>query len=355
MQQLRSSARVRASLGLVAFVVAGCVAPKADVTAVLPAASQDAARMKRVAVLPFATHNGADVTGDVETLLASIVVDDKRYFDVVERQRLNALARELKLAESGALDVKTASRLGKMLAANGIYLGRISRSDWSDQRYMEPRQVCVQREQKRDKRGNMTEGACLRWQNMQAHCVTRTASFEFAPRLVSVETGSIVYSRSHAGEAKSVACSEPGGQGAQALTDAQTLLSNARGMALASFRRDVAPSLEARKIDLLDSDERISANGKERFNSALAFARARRMDRACKDWEELNATESQSPDLVFNLGVCAEADGRIDQAYRHYMAADALLKAPNKTVSSALTRVRHDLQNRGKVENQLRR
>lgn len=344
-----------AALAAVLLVV-GCAAPTTSTIYVEPAVSQEASGMKRVAVLQFETLHGADITGDVETLLAGIMVNERRYFDVVERQRLGALMTELKLASRGALDERTASKLGRMLAANGMYMGRVSRNEWSDQRFTESRQVCGQYEQKRDKKGKVQDGACQRWNNVQVNCTLRTATFEFSPKLVSVESGSIVYARSHVGEAKVKACTEPAGQGSQPLVDGTRLLADARLVALEGFRRDVAPSLRTRSITLLESTERIaSSQARERFKGALEFAKGKRLDRACEIWQEISATESRSPDLAYNLGVCAESNGDPDRALALFNAADRLLDAPNKTISAALERARKDRRDRAKVESQLRR
>lgn len=345
-----------ACVGVAAIVVAaGCAAPKIETAQLVPARNQEASSLKRVAVLPFTPFNGADVTGDVETLLAGIVINDSRYFDVVERQRLSALLAEMRLASTGVIDDSTASRLGKMLAANGVYLGRVSRNDWSDQRVAERRQICTQYEQRRDRQGNLFNAGCLRWQETTAQCTIRTAFFEFAPKLVSVESGAIVYARDHAGEVQAKACSEPGAGGSQPLSDPRTLLAEARRKALDSFRLDVAPSTQARSIVVLDSADRIAAPAaKERFKAAVTFAGGRRLDRACEIWQELAATESNSPELAYNLGLCAETSGDMGRALELYTAADRQLNAPNSTITSALERVRKDSQDRSRLERQLR-
>lgn len=357
MQRHRANAIAICTVAAAALLLQGCAAPRVEMNYVVPATSREASAMKRVAVLPFGSLRGTDVTGDVETMLASIVINDQRYFEVVERQRLDAVSRELRLSRDvAAVDPASASRLGKMVAASGIYMGRISRNEWSDQRFTESRQVCARYEQKRDKKGHVTNGACQRWQNAQAHCVIRTANFELAPKLVSVESGTIVYSQSHVGQAKDKACSEPDGQGSQPLADGSKLLIDAKMMALESFRQDVAPSVRSRAISMLDSTDRIgSPTAKERFKSALSFAKEQRLDRACEIWQEISATESRSADLTFNLGVCAETAGHVDRALSLYTAADRLLDVPNKTVSEALVRARKDSQDRAKVEAQMRR
>ena len=194
------------------LVIVGCAAPttKVDISVLEPAKSADAPRLRRIAVMQFQAQGDLDITGDVETMLAGIVVNDRRYFDVVERRQLKALLIELKLGERGALDDSTVSRLGKMLGANGVYMGTVTRAAWSDQRSDEPRKICVRRKIKRTKKGKTYESGCAQWRDTVAHCTIRTANFDFLPKLVSIETGAIVYSRHHAGETKSKSCREPG-------------------------------------------------------------------------------------------------------------------------------------------------
>lgn len=344
------------SVSLVIVLVAtGCATPKVETEQLVPARSPEASRLKRVAVLPFSGLNGADVTSDVETLLAGIVIQESRYFEVVERQRLSALMSELRLASTGVIDDSTASRLGKMAAANGIYLGRVTRNDASDQQVVETRQVCVLYEQKTDRRGNIVNGACQRWQQVAVRCTIRSAFFEFAPKLVSVESGAIVYARNHAGEAQAKSCAEPDSRNNQPLPDQRSLLSDARRKALDGFRLDVAPSTQTRSIAVLNSADRISSPpAKERFSAGVKFAGERRLDRACEIWQEIAATETSSPELAYNLGLCAESSGDLERALELYTVADRRLQAPNSIISAALARVRNDQQNRSKLSQQLR-
>ncbi|MCA9181836.1 MAG: hypothetical protein KDA51_10300, partial [Planctomycetales bacterium] len=297
-----------------------------------------------------------DVTSDVEAVLAGIVVNDRRYFDVVERRRLNSLLSEVTLAERGLVDSSTASRLGKMLGANGVYMGKVTNSAWSDQHSTEPRTICARREMKRHKNGNTYEGGCVRWRSTVAKCTTRTAKFEFVPKLVSIETGAIVYSRAHSGEQVAMSCREPDTGASAPISDGAQLLIEAKKEALESFRRDIAPMQTTRTIDVLGATERIrSPQMKERFSNALAFAKEHRLDRACEMWREIALSEHDSPELSHNLGVCLEVTGDLDSALSHYNQADRLLAQPNKSISAALDRVQSDMASRVRLKAQMRR
>jgi hypothetical protein len=342
----------------VASVMVGCAAPvsKVGVSVLEPAKSSEATRIRRVAVMQFEAKDRIDVTGDIETMLAGIVVDERRYFEVVERRQLNALLAELRLGERGLLDNSTVSKVGKMLGANGVYLGKVTSAAWSDQRSNEPRSICAQREIKRDKKGKSYEAGCARWRETAASCITRTATFEFLPKLVSIETGTIVYSRAHSGEAISKSCREPDTGASAPISGGEQLLSNAKMVAMESFRRDVAPVATARAIDVLGPGDRIgSPQMKERFSNALAFAKEGRLDRACEMWREIATSEQNSPELIYNLGVCAEVAGDLEGAKTLYTRADRLLMQPNKSISAALSRVQSDQASRAKLRTQMQR
>lgn len=357
-QAVRSGLMLPLLMLAVLGVLLGCAAPvsKVGVSVLEPAKSSEATRIRRVAVMQFEAKDRHDVTGDVETLLSGIVVDEKRYFEVVERRQINVLMGELRLGERGLLDDSTVSRLGKMLGANGVYLGKVTRAAWTDQRSNEPRSICAQREIKRDKKGKAYEAGCARWRETFASCTTRVASFEFLPKLVSIETGTIVYSRGHAGEATSKSCREPETGASAPIAGGEQLLLDAKMAAMESFRRDVAPVATARAIDVLGAGERIgSPQMRERFTNALAFAKEGRLDRACEMWREIASSEHNSPELIYNLGVCAEAAGDLEGAKNLYTKADRLLAQPNKSISAALSRVQSDQASRAKLRTQLQR
>ncbi|MBT9465526.1 CsgG/HfaB family protein [Hydrogenophaga sp.] len=339
-------------------MIAGCAAPvtKVGVNVLEPAKSSEATRIRRVAVMQFEAKDRVDVTGDIETMLAGILVDERRYFEVVERRQLNALLGELRLGERGLLENSTVSQVGKMLGANGVYLGKVTSASWSDQRSNERRSVCSQREIKRDKKGKSYDAGCARWRETSASCTTRIATFEFLPKLVSIETGTIVYSRAHSGEVTSKSCREPDTGASAPITSGEQLLLNAKMVAMDSFRRDVAPMATARTLDVLGPGERIGApQMRERFNNASAFAKEGRLDRACEMWRDVAVSEQNSPELFYNLGVCAEVTGDLESASNFYARADRLLTQPNKSISAALVRVQADQASRAKLRTQLQR
>lgn len=341
-----------ASVACLALATAGCVAPPTQtaIPVTVAARSGDATRLKSVAVLPFATQGNIDITPEIEAALAGVVVDGKPFFTVVERQRINELLRELKRQESGIIDPETARKVGKMMGARGVYTGAITRTDTNDSRYNEERQRCIQYQTLYDKKGNRYQGMCLQAQKYLVSCTKRVGVFSFAPKLVDVETGRIVYATDVKGEAQAAVCADS----QHPLPSQQELFDQAKRKAIDQFRRDVAPSTMTLRITILEEGDRLKTEtAKQTFGQGVAFAKGGRMDRACEFWNQLLDSEPDSFALVYDVGVCHESQGNLAQALAMYERADRTLTAPNNVVSSALARVRQNMENERKLRLQL--
>lgn len=353
-------------VALALLAAAGCSAPvKTATMSQLPANFSEAARLKRVVVLKFDTgggnprdrwsqpqSGGQDITPELEAQLAGVLINGQPHFTVVERARMNEALKEMRLAESGALDATTASRLGKMVAANGVYMGSVAQDGATDERYSERRSNCAQHKQEKDKKGRTYDGECQRWVDSQVGCVKRSATFAFTPRLVDVERGTIAYTKTISKTVSASGCSDQG----QQLSSADEMLREARQQALQEFRQDIAPYSKRVEIALMNStDGIVQPAAKDRFAGSLDFAKANRLDRACEIWRDLAASEGRSPALLYNRGACEEVGGNLEGALELYGRADRLLDKPDPTISAGLVRVRDAQAARAKAQGQLSR
>ncbi len=82
-----------------------------------------------LSVLPL-QHNGSERSLDTRGVALAEVISAQLapnpHFKLVERQRIDALFKELELGDVGPVDQKTAVRIGGMLGANVIALGSFS-------------------------------------------------------------------------------------------------------------------------------------------------------------------------------------------------------------------------------------
>ncbi|MBN1380876.1 MAG: hypothetical protein JXA41_04300 [Deltaproteobacteria bacterium] len=328
--------------------IAGCAPPSVKTTVLIPAASDNAARLKQIAVLPFDGRQGQEFAIELEGLLASIAIDDKQYFTLVDRVRLNEVLSELKLAQSGFVQESTVAQIGQMVGAKGIYTGVVTESNATDSPYRENRSRCVHYVTKKDNKGREYQ-VCDRYKNYQVQCVKRTARFCFTPKLTDVETGKIVYSRNIAGTANASGCAD----GQAPVAGAPELINLAKRQALGMFRYDVAPHYTTMTIKMMnDTDGIDSPEAREKFKSGLEFAEKERFDRACALWDEVMVSSPKAIGVLYNLGVCAEMVGHLDQALDFYQQADKLTSKPDDRITEALIRSTDLIKKQKKLESQ---
>lgn len=325
-------------ISALAMLLGACASPpvvESDVQ--LPARVPEAARLTHVAVLGFGRAGPTDIAPQVEAELSGARLAGNPYFTLVERARMDAAVKELSLASTGLINEATAARVGKMIAAKGIYTGTVTRDQVSDQPYQEKRTQCVQYEELRDKKGRAVQGKCLRENTWAVTCNQRTASFEFVPKLIDVSSAKIIYTRSLGGSSQDKGCSDS----QSPIQSADELRREAVAAALALFRQDVAPfTTKVRVVFMSGTDGFANPAAKERFNGSMSFARENRLDRACEVWKELVATERAVPSLTYNVGACAEISGDLPTALARYTEADRMLTKPEQAISDGLERIR---------------
>ena len=310
--------------------------PKITVVALIPAQASEAGRLREVAVLPFEGTGGKEMAGSVEAVLTGIRLDDTQYFKVGERARLDSLLDEIRRSQSRLNSQDQALQAGKLMGVKGLYGGTVAAPLWSQSNSQEQRQVCAKRENKNNLKGWLGLGKCESWQTVNASCVKKAVVFSFKPRLIEIETGLIVYSDELKGAAKMAHCSD---SSAPAPSD-EALIDEARGVALARFRNAVAPSYRNIDIELIDSGRVVQDKAARlRYDSAIEFAKAKRLDRACELWREVESLEPPTMPVLYSLGVCAEVAGNLTASEDLYRKADRLLQKPDSRVSAALERI----------------
>jgi tetratricopeptide (TPR) repeat protein len=345
---LVNSFKIFIGVFIILLMLSGC-ATKIKVNMLQPAPYHEASLTKTIAVLPFSGREGKEFTAEIEGVLTGIGIDNKPYFTLVDRASIDKTINEMQLSQSGMVDQKTAAKIGKLIGAQGIYTGVVTRNSYDDSPYYENRSTCVQYEQERDKNGNLYRGPCISWQLNNAKCVKRVANFAVYPKLVDVTTGRILYSRDLSASANSSGCDDT-----RPAQSGNELLERAKESVKKDFRRDIAPYYVTKEISLMDSKEGIeSAEAKEKLKRGLEYADKGKMDNACELWGEARSIAPNSYALLYNLGACAESRGDLDAALALYKQADKRLGKPDDDISSALNRIEAAIKNRAKLKEQL--
>lgn len=322
----------------------GCAAPKVQMTMVQPPAVAEALKLKRIAIGEFEGRKdvASAFTNDVENLLTSVRIQDKPYFDIVS-SRQTASALQTKRGLKDLTNPKVVRSVGSSLNVDGIFSGRVVRSDVTESPYQEKRSQCARSVVQYDRKGRQIGETCIRWTNYMVGCTKREAVFEFSPRLVEVSSNRSSFSNTLTGRASDQACTDSN----RPVSDGAALQSQARNDVLDQIRVALAPVESRVAAEIMEdswfnssfSEDIKSPASEQKFASGVEFAQAGRMDRACEIWKELEPIESTHVPLLYNVGVCDESAGNLESARDHFVRADKLALKPERRITAALGRI----------------
>jgi len=335
--------------GVTALLLSAGCATTVKTNVLMPGKFDEAAKFKSVAVMPFDGPDGKALTSVVESTLASVIIDDKQYFKIVDRGSLDKAMGEMQLSMTGIVDTNTAAQVGRMVGAKGIYTGIVTASTVNDARYTEKRKKCSSYKSVTDSKGKKTD-ECAQWYDSDVSCTKRTVSFAFTPKLVEVETSRLVFSNTYDSSLETKGCSDD----SKGLEDGQVMKRKAQDEAVKKLRMDVAPYYAVMEFTLKDDASDIpQAAGKAKLKDGLKFAAEKRMDRACELWSEAKVAAPNSITLLYNLGICAETQGKPDEALAMYRQVDKMLTKPDDLVNKALARTTDMVEKRKKLGQQV--
>jgi tetratricopeptide (TPR) repeat protein len=164
------------------------------------------------------------------------------------------------------------------------------------------------------------------------NCSVHRGSVAATFRLRSPD-GSALATRQQTGISEIKACPDKG----------KAIVSNSEvmGGAVSNLVKQIQDVLALRtkmvQVRVKDDVAEISdANRRTRFQGALEFYKAGRLDRACPVFEELTEIENRSVSVYFNAGFCAQVAGDWKKANALYRLADGLTRSPDKQLRDSL-------------------
>ena len=342
-----------------ALVAAGCATQKGP-TVLVPfftgPADARLAAVRTIAVGPFVEDAGDRLAKVIESALADATVIDKNQ----ERRKtvkvigLDATAPLTRANRDPVALGAAASRL----EADAILTGEIVRALTEQQPYKSSKSACTNQVTKRDSKGREYQ-ECTNMQQVEVPCVAIVATVEANFRLVS--RGGEVLARSTQGSRlRDDACegrrvkppsqaesfwdrvSENMNRGLQGpMATPQQILSAAFHQTGQRIRDALVPQQRSLLVEWLTMPDGIqSSQARTQFEDGVKFAVGRLPDRACEHFRELYISEQQSMALHYNVGLCDERAGQLDQALLKYrLASQGAEPATTRLVSEALRRI----------------
>lgn len=296
-----------------ALPLGGCsttVAVKARFPANVPEVSQ----LRTVAVAGFDGPEGDYFAYALEGMIATAEFDGRRYFTLVG---------------SGARDVPPGDAVpyGRSVGAEAVYSGMLRSANFENYPYEERESRCREKDE---------NGKCVKRETIITPCLRREFHMEVFVSLAETRSGRVVYSARKSGDTSANWCR---GQ-IQPYSDGE-MMDGVLNRILAEIRPDVAPYNTVLQATVSEKTDGLSEADASRFKAAVKMADAGNIGEACRGWEELKRDHQNHPWTVYNVGICAEANGDFDHALALYDEANRLTSKPDSDITEAIARARN--------------
>ena len=318
------------------FTILGACSAPLRTEVVEPPRAAAAAQLRRVAVLPFEGQDASRTTAEVESLIAEATDHGSPFYTVVDRRTLQGAVNELKLQRTGLVDPRTVSRIGKLVGADGIYTGTVFVPPVARTIHTEQRYGCASFAQP-----GKFFSKCSSPTKTTVSCTEKIAQFTVVPRLIAISTARVVYQPTITGQVQNSSCSDFDGE-----VNDNVLLGQALSQVMEKLRIDVTPHIRKLDIVLKTDTSGLDASSRVRFDNALAFAHADRLDRTCATWRNLLAEYPTNEPLNFDVAVCDESEGQLEAALRRVSDLDSSLQRPDADVNVLRTRLQTEIRSR---------
>ncbi|WP_025916232.1 caspase family protein [Herminiimonas sp. CN] len=298
---------------------------------IVPAASSAAATLRAVSVVPLASVDSQLLARAVESDMLKLKFQEETYYKKV------VLEDPLAANVAGASQLQAiANRSG----TTGVVTIRSLKGEVTRRAYQETRFDC-------SKKTNLFQ-LCPKdaQQTRQVSCEERIGHAGADLRVFDRSSRTVVLSDTVNGMFSEARCNDS----SDAASPDNVLLARALQNVERSILTTLAPSIELRPLDFKESDAAIaSAEAISRFQQALSFGRAKRLDEACARFAELYDGEKESPALTYNAAFCDEARGDLISAATRYRRASDLTGRPDAQIDRHLSATERTIKEVGIV------
>lgn len=317
---------VFASLSLV-----GCVSTKIHTRTTAEARTNILKEADSIAIFPFDGETKEEPAATLEHTLMDAYAVGATKVRLVDRKNIENIKNEIKLNKDGDIDKNSVKKRAALIGAEYLLLGRVLTPSISSAKNTHQESACEAYEESKK-----FFKKCKQPKLVNVTCTTTTVRVKVQPRLVRLSSGEVVYARMYEGAVEDNHCENTGAPTPDAVLKAQATI-----LAAIEISKDLWPFVYTISTAIKPSAEGLFGPDREKFDSAIAFARADRMDRFCTTMKNFNQANIRTVSTVYNHAVCEESKGQITNARAILEELDASLSYPDKDVSEALIRLRN--------------
>ena len=291
------------------MLLISCAAPKVAIYNIQPPPVKAMADVKTIAIVSDADdERHSDVLSKLEASLSSVVFDHKAHFNLVDRGMIDRIIEEQKLSNSDLSSSATRAKLGRLVGADTVISARSIVSYPESQSFYESRSKCVDKKCKESKK-------------IKVRCSKREANVQLIPKIINVEKGNILYSKTYTSKQVSKTCMD---QDSTEHTSNFDLMNSGIDDTLTQFKLDIAPRRVRTNVSLMEAsdDKLLSESHVKLLETANEFAEKGNMSKACQIFAKVQSQNSSSIVTNYNNGVCAENNGDLETAIAFYTNAE---------------------------------
>lgn len=318
------------------IITSGC-ATSINASRIVPAGSTEVTNYKTVAFIDFTGNKGIDASARMESTIIKAEVNGKKQYSVVDRKNINKILQEQQFQMTVA-NPDTIVDFGQLVGAEAIWYGN-AESMYNVTRSYETRSECVR----------YVDGRCSVYREYTVPCENRSILVTITPKLSSVSTGKVVYSKDFQEKGSSYYCTDSYYMGR---TEAD-LYNDALNRILYKYMLDIAPYVETVKIELMNKKDGTNKKSEELLKSGIEYAKVERMEKACELWATGLKETPASISLNYNMGVCSELSSNYEKALNYYLKAEDNALKPIKTISNAIERTKENIENQKTLKRQM--
>lgn len=318
----------------------GC-STKVQVQGVNPAKTSSTS-VKNIAIVEF-KNDRIGLSNSITNKLDSVEFKGKKFFTIVDRNKLNLIMNEQKLLDKGITE--SSKSLSKLTAANSIMSGTINSFGTDKDRYFSTQSYCSRYHYVDGKRGS-----CARWSSKQIICYTKHYYLNADVSVTDVHNGEIIYSQNFNKQHKDSSCNGYFDSEERVFDSFKNQISNEVSSFLAPSKHNFyVEVIEDEDIDYTDEQEILLENGIKFLNTNIENSLIL-FKKLAED------TEFKSTTALYNYALCLEITGDLDKALIVYKKANELnlfKEEPNELISQSYSRIKNSINNSKKVNNQI--
>lgn len=333
--------------GLLVTVLAGCARTVPVVLQMQKAARADISGIKRIAVVDFKNYPLHPNSGEkAANALISQLLPEK-YYQVLERDRMNQILKEHALALSGIIDPDTAQEVGNILGVDALVFGSVSAYTVETTRGTEnvTRKVGTGKYRNVERKNIFTGKKYMaREEIMKTVIVPReyivkkaTVGLDF--RMVNVQTGVIIASISKSASYNQKATSSY--QIARLPAD-EKLLADLTNQTVKKFVVEISPHYV--------TQTRYLEKGKDKTTQlGVTYAQGGLWEEAVEQWKLAISADPSNAPAHHNLGIAYERENKYAKALTEYKKALSL-QPTNKRYIQSVNDIRNRIEEAKKLE-----